>query len=124
MAKILVVDDQPHIVRLLQMELERDAHEVLTAADGEEALQKARQERPALVVLDVNMPRKDGFAVLRELKADPATSGIAVILLTVRDQDEDISRGLQVGADWYVPKPFVPGDIAALARRFVGEPMT
>jgi DNA-binding response OmpR family regulator len=73
-------------------------------------------------VLDVNMPRKDGFQVLRELKADPATSGIAVILLTVRDQDEDITRGLQVGADWYVPKPVVPGDIAALARRFVGEP--
>jgi two-component system, OmpR family, alkaline phosphatase synthesis response regulator PhoP len=122
MAKILVVDDQPHIVRLLQMELERDAHEVLIAGDGEAALEIARRERPALVVLDVNMPRKDGLEVLRELKSDPDTSAITVILLTVRDQDEDITRGLQVGADWYVPKPFVPGDIAALARRFVGEP--
>jgi CheY-like chemotaxis protein len=72
MARILVVDDHPHIVRLVRRELERDAHEVLTAADGEEALRLAREQQPAVIVLDVVMPRRNGFEVLRELKADPA----------------------------------------------------
>jgi DNA-binding response OmpR family regulator len=122
MAKILVVDDHPHIVRLVQKELERDGHEIVTAADGDEALDKVRQERPALLVLDVVMPNRNGFEVLRELKADPATAQIPVIMLTVRDQDAEMTHGLTLGADWYVPKPFVPGDISGLVRRFLGEP--
>src|SRR5438445_10021696 len=119
MAKILVVDDHPHIVRLVRRELERESHEVITAEDGEEALTLIRREQPALVVLDVVMPRKNGFEVLRELKADPVTREIVVIMLTVKDRDAEFTHGLQLGADWYVPKPFVPGDIAALVRRFL-----
>jgi DNA-binding response OmpR family regulator len=122
MAKILVVDDHPHIVRLVRKELERDAHEVLTAADGDEALQLAREQRPAVVVLDVVMPRRNGFEVLRELKADPATRDIIVIMLTVKDKEAEFTHGLNLGADWYLPKPFVPGDIAALVRRFLQAP--
>ena len=122
MAKILVVDDHPHILRLVQRELEEAAHEVITAADGDEALQKIRDERPPLVVLDVTMPKKDGFQVLREVKSDPATRATVVIMLTARDEDAEMTRGLQLGADWYVPKPFHPGDIAALARRFLMAP--
>jgi DNA-binding response OmpR family regulator len=122
MAKILVVDDHPHIVRLVQRELEAEAHEIITAGDGEEALEKIHQERPALIVLDVLLPKKSGFDVLSAVKSDPATREIAVILLTVRDQDADVSRGLQLGADWYVAKPFRPGDIATLARRFLNGP--
>src|SRR5207244_3460527 len=87
MAKILVVDDHPHIVRLVQRELERDGHQVVTAADGEEALERVQQEQPALVILDVVMPRMNGFEVLRALKSDPATEPIAVIMLTVKNQD-------------------------------------
>jgi DNA-binding response OmpR family regulator len=120
MAKIAVVDDHPHIVRLIQRELEQEGHDVITAADGEAALQKIRAEPPALVVLDVVMPGKNGFQVLRELKSDPATGEIPVIMLTVRDQDADMTHGLNLGADWYLTKPFAPGDIAALARRFLG----
>jgi DNA-binding response OmpR family regulator len=121
MARILVVDDHPQIVRLVQRELEAEEHEVYTAADGEEALQQIQQAHPDLVVLDVRMPKKDGFAVLRELKADPATQATIVILLTSMEDDAEITRGLQAGADWYVPKPFRPGELAMLARRFLGS---
>ena len=109
------------IVRLLQRVLQTERHEVITAADGEEALQKVRAEHPALVVLDVMMPRKNGFEVLQELKSDPATQGIIVILLTGQDHDGELRHGLQLGADWYVPKPFSPADIVTLTRRFLGE---
>jgi DNA-binding response OmpR family regulator len=119
MTKVLVVDDHPHIVRLVQRELEAEAYEIITAADGEEALEKIRRERPALVVLDVMLPKKSGLDVLRAVKADPSTRAIAVILLTVKDHDADVTLGLHLGADWYVPKPFRPGDIATLARRFL-----
>jgi DNA-binding response OmpR family regulator len=119
MAKILVVDDHPQIVRLLQRELEAEAHEVHTAADGEEALLQIQQERPDLVVLDITMPKKDGFAVLRELKSDPRTEAMIVILLTAVEDDAAITRGLEAGADWYLPKPFRPGEVAMLTRRFL-----
>jgi two-component system phosphate regulon response regulator PhoB len=119
MATILVVDDHPHIVRLVQRELELEGHGVVTAADGVEALAVIRREPPALVVLDVLMPRKSGFEVLRELKSDPCTREIPVIMLTVQDQDAAMTHGLNLGADWYVAKPFAPGDLAALVRRFL-----
>ena len=122
MAKILVVDDHPHIVRLVRKELEREAHEVITAEDGDEALRLAREEKPAVVVLDVVMPRRNGFEVLRELKADPATRDIFVIILTVKDKESEFTHGLNLGADWYLPKPFVPGDIASLVQRFLHQP--
>jgi twitching motility two-component system response regulator PilH len=120
MARILVVDDHPAIVRLLQRVLQRDGHEVLTAADGEEALERARQALPALVFLDVAMPGKDGYAVLSELRSDPATRPVPVILLTGQDQEQDVARGLQWGADWHLTKPFSPAEILSLARRFLG----
>jgi two-component system, OmpR family, alkaline phosphatase synthesis response regulator PhoP len=125
MTKILVVDDHPHIVRLVQRELESESHEIITAVDGEEALEKIRAERPALVVLDVMLPKKSGFDVLRAVRSDPATRETTIIMLTVKDQDADVTRGLRLGADWYLTKPFRPGDIAALARRFLnGEHVT
>ncbi len=119
MAKILVVDDHPQIVRLLQRVLQTDAHEVITASDGEEALQKLHDEGPALVILDVTMPKKNGYEVLRELKSDPSTQQIPVIMLSGKDQEIEMNYGLQLGADWYVPKPFRPGDILSLTRRFL-----
>ena len=119
MAKILVVDDHPQIVRLLQRVLQTDAHEVIAASDSEEALQKVDQGGPALVILDVTMPKMNGYEVLRELKSDPATQQIPVIMLSGRDQEIEMNHGLQLGADWYVPKPFRPGDILTLTRRFL-----
>jgi DNA-binding response OmpR family regulator len=120
MAKILVVDDHPPIVRLLQRELERDGHEVISAGDGEEALRKVVAESPAVVILDVILPRMDGFEVLRAIRSEPALAGVGIIMLTVLDQDGSIAHGLEQGADFYISKPFVPGDIATLVRRFLG----
>jgi DNA-binding response OmpR family regulator len=118
-AKILVVDDHPHIARLIERELAREGHQVVAAADGEEALRLIAREPPDVIVLDVILPKIDGFEVLRILKSDPETRRIGVIMLTVLDQDGAVSHGLELGADWYVPKPFVPGDIATLVRRFL-----
>jgi DNA-binding response OmpR family regulator len=101
MARILVVDDHPHIVRLVQRELEEAGHQVSSAADGESALRLVREERPELVVLDVVMPRPNGFEVLRELKTDPTTRDIVVIMLTVKDRETEYTHGLNLGADWY-----------------------
>lgn len=115
--KILVVDDEKHIVRLVQVNLERAGYEVVTAYDGEEALQKVKQERPDLIVLDVMMPKMDGFEVMKHLKADPTTRDIPVIMLTAKAQDADVFRGWQTGVDCYLTKPFNPLELLTFIRR-------
>jgi two-component system OmpR family response regulator len=122
MARILVVDDEPHIVDVVRAYLVRDGHEVSTAADGEAALQVAATEAPDLVVLDVMLPKCSGFDVLRELRAGgPAP---AVIMLTARDEVIDRVAGLEIGADDYVTKPFEPRElvarVGAVLRRLSG----
>src|SRR5919206_1679844 len=99
--KILAVDDERHIVRLVEVNLARAGYNVVTAFDGREALQKVESEKPDLVVLDVMMPYMDGFEVLRNLKANPATAEIPVIMLTSKAQDEDLFHGYKTGADAY-----------------------
>src|SRR5437764_1292260 len=100
MAKVLLVDDQPNIVRLLQITLQKE-HEILTAFDGEEALRIVDAHQPDFIVLDVVMPGLDGYRVLHRVKSDPATQDIGVIMLTVKDQPDDVVLGLTVGADYY-----------------------
>lgn len=122
MKKILAVDDHTHIVRLIQVNLGKE-NTVITAADGEEGLEKARRERPDLILLDVVMPKMDGFAMLRGLKADPELQHVPVIMLTVKAQNSDIVRGLHEGAQYYLPKPFHPSELQSLVRRVLaGEP--
>ncbi len=115
--RVLVVDDERHIVRLVQVNLERQGYEVLTAYDGVECLEKAKSEQPDLIVLDVMMPRMDGFEALQRLKSDPETSHIPVIMLTARTQDRDVLQGYQYGADLYLTKPFSPMELLSLVRR-------
>ncbi len=117
MGKILVVDDHPDIVRLLQISLRAEGHALLAAYDGVEALETARRERPDIVILDVVMPELDGYRVLHRIKSDPELEDTVVIMLTVRDQPEDVTLGLDIGADFYVTKPFRPTEIASLVRR-------
>lgn len=117
MAKILAVDDERHIARLVQVNLERQGHQVTVAYDGEEALQKVAQERPDLIVCDVMMPRKDGFQVLNELKANPETASIPVIMLTAKAQDADVFRGWSSGVDCYLTKPFQPTELINFVQR-------
>jgi len=115
---VLVVDDHPRIVRLLQLELQKE-HEVLTAYNGEDGLRLVKEHHPDVVVLDVVMPGLDGYRVLHRIKDNPETADIAVMLLTVKDQPDDVMLGLTVGADYYIPKPFNSADIAALIRRYM-----
>lgn len=117
MGKILLVDDHPDILRLLEMSLRPDGHAICTAADGLEALETAKRERPELMILDVKMPELDGYRVLHRIKSDPELRDTVVVMLTVHDQPEDMALGLDIGADYYLSKPFRPGDVAQLVRR-------
>jgi two-component system alkaline phosphatase synthesis response regulator PhoP/two-component system response regulator VicR len=115
--KILAVDDERHIVRLVQVNLERAGYEVITAFDGVEALRKVHDEKPDLIVLDVMMPQMDGFETLKNLKANPATRDIPVIMLTAKAQDADVFRGWQSGVDCYLTKPFNPLELLTFVKR-------
>ena len=119
MGKILLVDDHPHIVRLLHMALTADGHEVSSASNGIEALEKVKAERPDVVVLDVVMPELDGMRVLHRIKSDPELSGTTVVMLTVKVATEDISLASGIGADYYLSKPFNPKDIQLLMHRIL-----
>jgi two-component system, OmpR family, alkaline phosphatase synthesis response regulator PhoP len=107
---ILVADDEKHIVQLIKLYLTNEGYQVETAADGQEALDKARRLRPDLVVLDLMMPRVDGWEVCRRLRKE---SNVPVIMLTARTEDVDKIVGLELGADDYVTKPFNPRELVA-----------
>ncbi|MCS6951033.1 MAG: response regulator [bacterium] len=115
--KILAVDDEPHIRRLVQVNLERHGYEVVTASDGKDALEKVATEKPDLVVLDVMMPYMDGFEVLQTLRKNPETRELPVIMLTAKAQDADVFRGWQSGADLYLTKPFNPMELISFVKR-------
>jgi len=115
--KILAVDDEKHIVRLVQVNLERAGYTVITANDGKEALEKVNEENPDLVVLDVMMPYMDGFEVLQNLRRSPATRDIPVIMLTAKAQDADVFKGWQSGVDCYLTKPFNPMELLSFVKR-------
>lgn len=115
MAKVLIVDDQPDVLHLLEMLLERE-HDVRTATNGADALRRAEDFDPDLILLDVMMPVLDGYRVLHRLKSNPETRDITVIMVTARADAHDVAVGLDLGADYYVTKPFEPQDILALVR--------
>jgi two-component system alkaline phosphatase synthesis response regulator PhoP/two-component system response regulator VicR len=115
--KILAVDDERHIVRLVQVTLERAGYQVVPAFDGKEALKKVDSERPDLIVLDVMMPYMDGFEVLKRLKSNPATANIPVIMLTAKAQDADVFHGWSSGVDCYLTKPFNPMELLTFIKR-------
>jgi two-component system response regulator MtrA len=119
---VLVADDDEDILQLVSFRLERAGYNVVTAADGQQAIAAAREHKPDLAVLDVMMPGLNGYEVTRQLRADAATADIPVILLTARVQEADVSRGFEAGADDYLRKPFSPQELrsrvqAILARR-------
>ena len=104
--KILIVDDEPQLVLVVKMRLEANKYEVITAQDGAEALEKVRAEKPDLIILDVMLPKLDGYKVCRMLKFDERFKNIPVIIFTVRAQESDKEIVKEVGADAYIPKPF------------------
>jgi DNA-binding response OmpR family regulator len=110
---ILAADDDEDVLALVAFRLERSGYNVLQARDGEEALELAVRELPDLAVLDVMMPKLDGFELARRLRAEEATRRMPIILLTAKAQDGDVERGFDVGADDYVRKPFSPRELQA-----------
>jgi len=120
--KILVCDDERSIVRLIQVNLERQGWQVIPAYDGKEGLEKIQTEKPDIVVLDVMMPYMDGFEVLKTLRRDPELQNIPVIMLTAKAQDKDVFEGYHFGADVYLTKPFNPMELVTFIKRILSAP--
>lgn len=117
---ILCADDDEDILSLVALRLERAGYEVVRAVDGEAAIAAARARRPVLAVLDVMMPKRTGFEVLAELRADSSLRDLKVILLSARVQESDVERGMDAGADAYLAKPFKAPELVALVQELLG----
>jgi twitching motility two-component system response regulator PilH len=109
--KILVVDDSPTELKLVSGPLLQKGYQVITASDGEQALERATREHPNLIVLDVVLPKKNGFQVCRQLKTAPATRDIKILMMTSKNQESDRFWGLKQGADEYMTKPFADSEL-------------
>jgi DNA-binding response OmpR family regulator len=116
---VLCADDDEDILSLVSLRLRRAGYEVVTAADGDEAVERARTRRPAVAVLDVMMPKRTGYEVLAELRADEALCGMKVILLSARVQEGDVARGMDAGADAYLAKPFKAQDLVSKVKELL-----
>lgn len=108
MSKILIVDDEPDLITTVSFRLEKIGYEIISAADGREGLEKARQEKPDLIILDLMLPKMDGYKVCGMLKHDQRYNKIPIILFTARAQVSDQKIGMDCGADAYITKPFEP----------------
>ncbi len=118
---ILVIDDEPYILRSLSYLLQREGYTVETAPNGEEGLRRVRSLRPPLVFLDIMMPHMNGYEVCEQVKQDPALDGTYVIMLSAKGQQIDRERGLLGGADEYMTKPFSPREVAQRVRAILAE---
>jgi two-component system alkaline phosphatase synthesis response regulator PhoP len=119
--RILVVDDEIYIVHILDFSLGMEGYEVVTALDGEEGLQKAIEFKPDLIVLDIMMPKMDGYETCKALKADERTKNIPVILLSAKGRNVDMQTGYDVGADEYITKPFSPRKLVDRINAMLGQ---
>lgn len=118
--RVLIVDDEPHMLRLTELSLKKGGFEILIGRNGREALDIAAREHPDLIVMDVVMPELDGLTALRQLKENPATASIPVIMLTMRGQTLARQQASESGAAIYITKPYSPSQLLAEARRILG----
>jgi len=109
--KILIVDDEPDFVQLLSIRLKSSGYDVISASDGENGLKKAQEEKPDLVILDVLMPKINGFELCKRFKENESTKDVPLIMLTALAQEHDLSKGLQEGVDCFITKPFNAVDL-------------
>jgi len=116
---VLVVDDSPTELRLMATTLSKQGYQVVTAIDGEDALTKAQSLQPDLVLLDIILPKKNGFQVCRQLKTSPDTSHLRVVLVSSKSQDSDRYWGLKQGADNYLTKPFTDAELLSAVHEFI-----
>jgi DNA-binding response OmpR family regulator len=117
---VLCADDDEDILSLVSLRLRRAGFDVATATDGDEAVEIARSQRPALAVLDVMMPKRTGYEVLAELRGDESLREMKVILLSARVQESDVTRGLEAGADAYLAKPFKAHELVSTVEELLG----
>jgi len=117
--KILVVDDEPEAVELVEFNLKQAGYEVVTAADGAEALKKTRALLPSLIVLDLMLPEMDGLEVCKMLRRDPATAAVPIVMLTAKAAEIDRVLGLELGADDYLTKPFSPRELVLRVKKLL-----
>jgi CheY-like chemotaxis protein len=121
LARVLAVDDD-HVIRgLLEVNLEMEGHDVMTAVDGQDALEKVREQRPDLILLDVMMPNVNGWQVAEALKADEETRDIPIVFLSARAMEADVRKGNDLGVSSYVTKPFDPIDLMELVHRLLKQ---
>ena len=119
--KILIVDDEPNIVISLEFRMKKEGFEVAVANDGEEALARVASFNPDLMLLDVMMPKKSGFEVCEALRADPQRAGLQIVMLTAKGRDTEVAKGLALGADAYVTKPFSTKDLVAKVKAMLAR---
>ncbi len=119
--KILIADDEPNILISLEYLMQREGFAVSLARDGQEALDAILRDPPDLVLLDVMMPRKTGLEVCQEVRADPRLKGVRILMLTAKGRETDVAKGLALGANAYVTKPFSTKDLVARVRALLQE---
>jgi DNA-binding response OmpR family regulator len=118
--RILIVDDEPNIVVPLEFLMKREGYDVAVAVDGQAALDALERGAPDLVILDVMLPRMSGFEVCRKIRADPRYGALRILMLTAKGRDSEVEKGLGLGADAYVTKPFSTRDLVAKVRALLG----
>jgi DNA-binding response OmpR family regulator len=120
--RVLIADDEPNIVASLEFLMEQAGFEVRVAANGEQALELAASFRPDLVLLDIMLPKKSGYEVCQRLKSDPATRDIKVVMVTAKGREVEVAKGVELGADAYVVKPFSTRELVAKVREMLASP--
>lgn len=119
--KIVLAEDEPQIARLIEFKLKKEGYQVTWKENGEEALKAIKADKPDLILLDVMMPVMDGYEVLRRLKEDENLKSIPVVMLTARAQERDVVKGIDLGAEDYITKPFHPAELLARVKRILGK---
>ena len=117
--RVLVVDDEPHVVKTLTFVLNKEGYEVFTAGNGEEAINQVHESKPDLMFLDVMMPKKNGYEVCRELKSDSNLKRIHIIMLSAKGQEADKEKALNLGADEFMTKPFSPAGVVTRVKELL-----
>ena len=119
--RILIADDEPNIVVSLEFLMKRMGHDVRVASTGEDALNAVREFEPDLILLDVMMPRMSGYDLCQSVRENPAWSGIKILMLSAKGRDIDVTKGIAVGADAYLTKPFSTKELTAKVQQLLGE---
>jgi DNA-binding response OmpR family regulator len=119
--RVLIVDDEPNIVISLEFLMKREGYDVVLAADGEAAIGALAESLPDLVVLDVMLPKMNGFDVCRRIRADPRWRGIKILMLTAKGRETEVAKGLGLGADVYVTKPFSTKELVAQVKALLAS---